>query len=744
MTPMNKIKNKIVRAGAGAGKTSALIQAVIDNLIRYYEEKHYFPRVAISTFTRKATKELKERLIIKAMDIKSPALIRYVCYSPRLQIATLHGLFFHFIQTQAHGVGFRPGLSIISEQESLELWNSLLEEILLEQQMGDLLLDHYSFEEVSLILKKYISCLPSHKICSPVSEAEMHSLIRSKQASVQKSLELQKTKTKEKELLNLQKEEKRIKMVYVLCHELEKLGKKFLPMWKQKQQELNSVSLNDLESMTWAILEQNNQAFLNPLWDFWFLDEYQDTSLSQKNILDRLSQKSQVFIVGDPQQSIYLFRGAEANVFAQKEQELAQKSDSEVCYLNKNYRSCPELIDFFNNFFAEKKYRPMQYPHPVSEPHRPLIRFIMADKAPAPSSALSALDSELLATSKRIDELMSQGARPEDIAVLSRQNKPLSLLAQYLNQSGQKDRPVPFHLHASGGFILRREVHDALFLWNFLLNPHDDENLIGLLRTPYCRIPDPTIAGRIKEKQKLSLWSFWLKLKEDSTVISSIEEEVVMGLKNQLHKARALGLVEGFQQALESLSFMDLAYYQDPTGVSYANLWKLIYLLKKHEMQSSLFSFSDKLLQEDIGEGGESHLQNAVSALKSQGVQLMTIHSAKGLEFKHVIIIRVCSGLRGRAGSSYFVSERDTGHYALSVRSEEEDKRAETVFHKKVREKEKEQELLEFERLLYVAMTRAKHSLTLIGSGKPEKDSWPHRFSFFAKLEPDTKGKATK
>ncbi len=742
---MNRVKNKIVRAGAGAGKTSALIQAVIDSLLMYYEEKHHFPRVAISTFTRKATRELKERLLIKAMDLKDPALIRHICYSPRLQIATLHGLFYHFIQARAYGVGFGPGLSIISEQESLELWTSLLEEVLLERQIGASLLDHYSFEEVSLILKKYISLIPSGA-CTPVSEAEMHSLVRDKKNHVLESLKIKTTKAKEKELLDLQKEEERIEVGSFLCHELEKLGKNFLPVWKQKQQESNSVRLNDVENMTWAILEQKNQAFPKPLWDFWFLDEYQDTSLSQKNILDRLSQNSRVFIVGDPQQSIYLFRGAEANVFAQKEKELAQKPDSEVCYLNKNYRSCPELVAFFNDFFAEKKYQRMESSHehgPV-DPSRLPVRFIMAEKEKNSPPASSPLESELWATARHIEELMSQGVKPEDIAVLARQNKPLSRLAQYLNQSGSKNRPVPFQLYASGGFIMRREVLDALFVWNFLLNPHDDENLIGLLRTPYCRVPDSIIAERVREKQKLSLWSFWLELVEDKTGVSPIEEEVVRGLKDQLNKAGAFGLTEGFQQALESLGFMDLSDYQDPTGVGSANLWKLIYLLKRHEKQGSLFSFFDRLLEGDMGEDGESRLQNAVSALKSQGVQLMTIHSAKGLEFKHVIIIRVCSGFRGRRGFSYFVSERDTGNYALSVRSEEEDKRGETVFHKKVREKEREQELLEFDRLLYVAMTRAKESLTLVGSGKPEKDSWPRRFPCFAKLELGTKGTLSK
>ena len=716
-------KHQFIRAGAGAGKTSRLIAEIINSITGYFEAHRTFPSVAVSTFTRKATRELKERLVIKAMDLKNPALIQYICYSPRLRISTLHGLFYHFIQTYAIPIGFSPKLSVIDETESHTLFISFLKEVLLQQKQGVKLLEHYSFKEISHMAKQYVFPDIWYAESVPVSRLEMESLIQQKKQKIIEALKVKKSRQKEKELLNLENELDLLDVFYELCEALQLLGKGLLTLSQQKKRELNKISINDLEIMVWDIL---NMKELNLADDpaFLFLDEYQDTSFMQKKILDRLSQGSRTFIVGDPGQSIYYFRGADVRVFVEKEKEIAKHLEGQVQSLTQNYRSHPELVFFFNSFFAEKKYQKMSAVRDNTTLSHPAVQFKL--------SKTSGEEWEFLETVKCIKELIQQGTLPEDIAVLARQNKALRGLAQYIKASH-----IPFHLHSSGGFTHRREVRDSLFLWKFLLNPHDDENLISLLRTPYARLPDQTIAnGVAKARQRssrISLWHFLIQTGFKS-ILSEMEREMVLALLRGIKKSQEVGLQEGFQLMLFSLGFMDTSYYQDPTGVGSANLWKLIYSLKKHEGRDSLFSFSENVFCGGgaiEGEEGPS-AQNALSAVASSGVSLMTIHSAKGLEFKHVILIKVCAGFRGGGSFSYFTRDRDTGRFALSVRSEKEDKRTESLFHKKVKEKEREQELLEFDRLLYVAMTRAQESLTLIGAGKPEKDSWPQRFSAFS------------
>ena len=755
----SELRLEIIRASAGAGKTTSLINTLITCVLHHHKEKKIFPRVAVSTFTRKATRELKERMIIKALELQNTALIQYINYSPHLQISTLHGIFNRFIQAYGYKIGFSPGITITSEKESHELFVSILKNIVFEKKTGTALLDHYSFEEMTSIVKQHILNIQNKPEGSPINKQEIQNILNNEKNKILKELQIKKNKKHNEELLQIKNEEAYIDRFTHLCMELKTLNEKIMPVWNQKKKELSRITLNDLETITMEILKKE-KSFLKikeNRWDFWFLDEYQDTNQIQKNILNQLSQNSRVFIVGDPQQSIYYFRGADVSVFQQKEQETKNIALSQIKHLKTNYRSCPELIAFFNDFFPEDIFEKMQPINNKYKKEKKVAQFILINP---PQTQTNKEEIELQETAKRIENLLQQKVKPEEIAVLCRQNKPLHHLAQYL-----KNKKIPVHLHSAGGFQHRREVIDALFLLRFLLNSHDDENLIGLLRTPYCRIPDQMLADWIQEKtqkeqNKKSLWNFLLisdfnkktthqKSKNTKTntkdpaynTLSSVgERTIIQKIKHHLKSTKELGITQSFQNALESLGFIDLSYYQDPTGVREANLWKLIYCLKYYESKgpANLSAFADYLFYEGLTIESEqtSYSQNAISAIENSGIQLMTIHAAKGLEFKHIILIKLCSGFRHTEKSQYLISEKETGNWILSVKSEIEDKRIKSSFHKKIREEQKNIEIQEFDRLLYVALTRAKETLTLIGSGKPEKNSWPSRFPFFSNLKP--------
>ncbi len=751
------IKQELIKAGAGTGKTTALINTLMACVMNYHKEYKRFPRVAVSTFTRKATRELKERMIIKAIELQNAALIQYISYSSRLQISTLHGIFNRFIQTYGYKAGFSPGVTIISERESNRLFVSILQDVLLEKQIGTELLNHYSFEELSLIVKHYILHIQTTIHNSPVNKKEIQSILFDKEAKILRELK-ENSKKEQKALLELQKEKNYLDMYVHLPNVLEKLGKAVLQMQLQKKKELNQITLNDLEIFTMEIL-QKERGVLNlreHKWDFWFLDEYQDTSKLQKNILNQLSQNSQMFIVGDPQQSIYYFRGADASIFLKKEQEMRSMKQAQVKYLKKNYRSCPELVAFFNDFFPNEKFEKMETIHNSYKKEKKVAHFIFIKSSQKDREKET---SELLETENRINNLLTQGVKPSEIVVLARQNKMLQELAQYL-----KKQNIPVHLHSSGSFKKRREVTDALLLFHFILNPHHDENLIGLLRTPYCRIPDQILADVIQQKihtkNRQSLWEFFLQIGSMKKITNEGQKYTTIDMKNPVlnfptlfkaqsviqtlnyyfENAKTIGIVNSFQSALENLGFIDLSYYQDSTGVREANFWKFIYCLKDYEAKgvSNLFAFADHLFYDSfkVELDQSDYSQNAVSAVESSGIQLMTVHAAKGLEFKHVILVKVCSSFRHTEGFQYFVGDKETGKWAISVRSEEEDKRIKSSFHKKIQEEQKNTEMEEWDRLLYVALTRAQETVTLIGSGKPGKYSWYNRFPFFFNLKP--------
>ena len=756
--------NLLITAGAGAGKTTVLINTLMD-VLQSHLEKQIIPRVAVSTFTRKATREIKERMIVKALELNNKHLIQYINYSPHLHISTLHGIFSRFIQTYGHQIGFSPGITVMNEKEEDELFVSILKKMVFEEGTGRTLLEHYSFKEITSIAKQYVLHIQNRPEEALVNEKEMQNIIINKKEKIEKELQIKKNKKKMEALLELQNELAYMDKFQLIGMELKTLGEKILPVWTQKKRELCQITLNDLEIMTMDILkkEKNNLKLIGNKWDFLFLDEHQDTSRIQKNILNKLTQNCRVFKVGDPQQSIYYFRGADVSLFQEEKKTIKNTSYSQVKHLHKNYRACPELVAFFNDFFPKDRFEQMQ---PVNENYKKekeVACFILPFEIKADKE-----EREFEETVKRIHHLLKQGVKPDEIAVLARHNKPLHSLSQYL-----KKQKLPVYLHSSGNFKHRREIMDALFLLKFLLNPYDDENLIGLLRTPYCRVSDHTLVNIMQKtgkELKVSLWDYLMRanslktegltkkikskqkegqssfpsplLKEeavDVNIISTEEANIISKLKHHLANTEKTGIIQSFQNAIECLGFIDLSYYQDPMGLREANLWKLIYCLKDFELNGPavLPFFADYLLYESTqtNQNQTNYSQSAVSATENAGIQLMTIHASKGLEFKHIILIKVCSGFRQAEGFNYLASENKTGRWIVSVKSEKEDKRIQSSFHKKIQEEEKEAMIQEFDRLLYVALTRAKETVTLIGSGKPEANSWPQRFPFFSSLK---------
>ena len=719
--PSLKLKQELITASAGAGKTTALINTLMSFISDYYKEKKVFPRIVVSTFTRKATRELKERMLVEAIK-KHKKIIEYISYSPHLHISTLHGIFSRFIQTHGYKIGLSPGVKIVNEFESDELIISILKNIILTQNNTSLL-NHYSFEEITDIVKQYILHKQNTYKTAPINKQQIREVLTKTEKELLQKIQSKKSKKNQETLSDLKKEEAQLDTFYNLSAELQKIGDKVMEIQKRKKRELGLITVNDLEVMTMEILEKEKGLLdvKENKWDFWFLDEYQDTSPLQKKILDRLSHNSSIFIVGDPQQSIYYFRGADPSVFTKKEQEFKKNKASQMKYLKNNHRSCPELIAFFNDFFPSETFNNMETPSNNYNREKIVASFIL-------SSQENKEDTEQCEIEKKIKNLRQEGAKPSEIVILSRQNKSLQKTAQYL-----KNKQIPIHLHSTGSFKQRREVIDALFLLRFLLNPHDDENLIGLFRTPYCRIPDHTLASIAKEKKQHNTKSLW-----DFCLYGFSEKYPIQKLKHHLENTKHNGALYSFQKALISLGFFDLSYYQDPTGIREANLWKLIYSLKEYPSAGlgNLSSFIDYMLSENLktetDQIGPS--QNAVSSIESSGVQLMTIHSSKGLEFKHVILINAGAPFSHTASFPYFAYQK-TGDWTLAVKPETEDKRIKNSFHKQIIKEEENITIQEFDRLLYVALTRAKETITIISTGKPGKNSWLRRFPFFTHLK---------
>ena len=382
-------------------------------------------------------------------------------------------------------------------------------------------------------------------------------------------------------------------------------------------------------------------------WNYWFIDEYQDTSWVQEQIIKRITAFKNVFCVGDPKQSIYFFRGSDPNVFERRVASLGK----EVKKLGVNYRSSPSLVHFFNDFFTkEEGFITFQPPQDKKwDAKKPCVSFLTYDKE---------REEAFESTYYYIQKLLDEGNSLNDIAIFSRTNGDLSDVASFL-----KKRKINVLFSGSNSFSNNRLVLDASFLFKFLINPYDDKNLIALCRTPYFYLKDQKIADVChdhkqfcKTDKKISLWSYLEENKDEGGVIQQ--------LKTYLEIGKTKGLLKVFEQALLERSFFDLSHYQDSSGSSESNLWKFLSLLHK---ASNPLDFFYSLMEENQETLPSFKKKEATSFLNSEVIQLMTIHKSKGLEFKHVIICDFSIGISQKgADSNDCVFDSKKGKMAFS------------------------------------------------------------------------------
>ncbi|MCB0392891.1 MAG: UvrD-helicase domain-containing protein, partial [Bdellovibrionales bacterium] len=177
------------------------------------------------------------------------------------------------------------------------------------------------------------------------------------------------------------------------------------------KQKLGQLEMKDLEYISIQALRdfpEVGAAFASE-WDYWLIDEFQDTSPAQVELLHQLIGKKPVFFVGDPQQSIYLFRGARSEVFAEEENSILQRS-GQLSELKKNYRSQPELLLFFNDFFKQfdQKFLEME-PRESAKSHQTVVaKFQIVEKENLePYSPLV----------QRVLQQIKEGAQYEDFCI---------------------------------------------------------------------------------------------------------------------------------------------------------------------------------------------------------------------------------------------------------------------------------------------------------------------------------------
>ncbi|MNJ99730.1 ATP-dependent helicase/nuclease subunit A [compost metagenome] len=776
-----ELKNVVLRAGAGAGKTTTLTETFLRFASDFKTTHNKFPRIVVTTFTRKATQELKERLLKKSLEDGREDLFHYVSSKANVQISTIHGVLSLFLARYGSMIGLTPDYKILSESEIRKGARKIMRKYILENPRLQELLEEYEFSALESALLEYFSQSLIFGEMKFITEdelkAETTKLVKEVSQKLKNICSLIVTETSNDkwqdyarslgslswnvdgedyealfdrisaffegnkkpsylkknppftETLNEEFEEIRDRVKDLLdepryrpsfwrrhqenCELFDELAQSFSKDFLKLKLEVGQLSMSDLETLAYKIMKDSPDAAakFSLEWDFWMIDEYQDTSPIQVNLLRALVGDKPFFVVGDPQQSIYLFRGARSEVFQEKVDEV-QAQDGDVQVKLVNYRSNPEVLEFFNHYFTSlgPQFAAMT-PDPKKEKKgngTPVVQVVVTETAKEDDES-----QEVLSTVARIQELLQDGLSPEKICVLGRTHRTLENIAKVAQSYG-----VPLQLHSGSGFYERREVLDALALLKFLVNPHDNYNFLSLLRSPWLVLSDDEIVTYCHSFKH----SYW---KEAAKTIDSLpENHPVRTLKMLLGLAEDMGLSWTLKKALVELGVFDYSARIDSTGRREANLWKVVSLLSQEERRPgfNFLDFLDSNLEElSTDEGGED--SDATPVIEPKRVNFMTVHASKGLQFDHVILPGM--GQDPRNSSSPFLSIHEkSGQWTLKVRNEETQSMTASQLADQIVEELKVREGEEFNRVLYVALTRAKAGVTLLWDHEPGKRSW--------------------
>ena len=809
LTPVSKheTKNEIVRAGAGAGKTYTLTHRVMDLADQHLRQHDRLPRIVVTTFTRKATQELRERLMLLALD-ERPHLIDFVNSRAHLVVSTIHGIMDLFLKRYGSSINIDPAYQMIDSTKSLKLARQILRELTLSEGGRRELLDTFSFNTLVSLVRRIDVVLSEAPLSKPFSHDDFAELFarRSEQVarllrdvasrvtqetdkpnwleiadsfrrmanlltggnwvdcraqfmSLREAMPIARRNSKgvqpvSESVMEMTKEARELSGEFLeplydpavwdlfasRYREIEDLARDFSREFRSRKVTAGKLEISDLEHLAMTCIREKPeaaQAFAAD-WDFWLVDEYQDTSPFQVELLRHLIADRPSFIVGDPQQSIYLFRGARAEVFAEREREILQ-SEGVQRLLSVNRRSRPELLLFFNDFFQrlEPPFQPMEPFMREGEnldPSRVVAKVFIGSELLESSSEVSPQSSSESSFEEEDDEmsaivghikglLRDQGAHPEDVCVLARTNQVLTQVAEHLNRAG-----LPTHVHAASGFFDRREIRDALALLKFLVNPHDGFNTIELLRSPWFKVPDNSLSEVTRRRPE----STWAALESAMQVrranaaggAGTSSFNAVERLSELLKIATEQSLSEAFTRGLIDAGFVDLAHLHDVSGRREANIWKLLARLQVEERASGFNplafvagSRGELKMDESQGEG------DAVAAVEPNRINLMTVHASKGLEFKHVVLPRMGQKPRLTTNESFTFDER-AARWATRVPFGDDQQMTASLPEVAWIERFRQQELAEHARVLYVALTRASQSVFLSWRGEVSRDSW--------------------
>ena len=534
-------------------------------------------RILALTFTKKAAGEMKERI----------ALLVGAYKARRVVMGTFHSVFVRFLREWADSLGYPQQFTIYDQSDSTAAVKAAIKELGLDDTV-------YKPRDVL------------SRISSAKNNLITVSAYRSDRGAIQAD-----TYSKKPRIVDV---------------------------YERYQQNLRKSGVMDFDDIlvNMNILLRDNPQALQSIasrFSYIMVDEYQDTNYAQYLIIKKLAQGHRnICVVGDDSQSIYAFRGAQIQNI------LNFKKDYPECRLfrlERNYRSTPNIVEAANSVIEHNAGRIPKKCYAQGDPGEKLKLIQTYTEQDEAVEIVSAIQKRM----------RTDGAAYQDFAILYRTNAQSRALEEQLRR-----RNIPYIVYSGNSFFERAEVKDMLSYFKLVVNPLDEESFKRVVNKPARAIGDTSVKALIAAALAHGTSLFRAAFLDD------LEQ---FGLRSAaVLKIRAFcAMIDALHQKIKTTGAFDLAreiadksglyaFYKDDTSIEgqarFANVEELV---------NSVAAFEEE--RRDEAEGAEDiftlddYLEN-VSLLSNvdlvdeddtnNKVALMTVHSAKGLEFPYVFV----------------------------------------------------------------------------------------------------------
>ena len=572
----------LIVAGAGSGKTRVLTSRIAYIL----EQGCDASRILALTFTKKAATEMKERIAKMVGDRKAR----------RLKMGTFHSVFIRFLREYAADLGYPESFTIYDQSDSTSAIKACIKELQLDDKTYKPkdVLSRISMAKNNLVTEAAYRNNPA------VITSDTHS------------------------------KRPRICDIYSL--------------YQQKCKQAGVMDFDDI-LLNMNLLLRDFPAALESIaarFSYILVDEYQDTNFAQYLILKKLSQGHRnLCVVGDDSQSIYAFRGAKI------ENILNFKKDYPECRmfrLEQNYRSTRTIVEAANSLIAHNEGRiPKEC---FSEGERGgKIRVIRSG---------SEQEEAMQVAMAILDRMRESKAKYQDFAVLYRTNSQSRAIEEALRR-----RNLPYLVYSGNAFFDRAEVKDMMAYFKLLVNPNDDESFKRVVNKPARGIGDTSMNALAAAARSAGVSLFRAAFLPDPESFglrnaAALKIRTFCGMIVKLSEQAATADAHELALRIADLSGL-YAFYKADTSIEglsrFSNVEELVNSVKTfvEERQNEILAdleeagASEELPLVTLGDYLENvSLLSTVDATDDEDagnkIALMTVHSAKGLEFPYVFV----------------------------------------------------------------------------------------------------------